>query len=220
MASLASHTIPLKNYGLALATGILIGSFLTPCLARLQKSVLWNWVSSTLLATLGLDAIPRHASESQAFAIEQHIHSSQTPSVALGIRVHSFDEVNGNSLALEAPLVLNTNVHKTAFAGSLYSVGVLTSFYLARQWMIAQGISAKYTLVARSATIRYRRPVKTPWIVASSVLPKVDALASFRKNLETNGKAVLVVSGTVQQPDAKVPNNSLVACEMMSSTDF
>ena len=160
--------------------------------------------------------------DSQAHAIEQHILKTQKPSRALGIRVHSFDEDNGNVLALEAPLYLNTNVHQTAFAGSLYSIGVLTSFYLARQWMITQGllgIKSSYTLVARSATIRYRRPVTSSMIIARSVLPEAHTLIEFQSQLQSTDKAMVHIHGTVMQQSAdnqKDENGNpiqVVACE-------
>eukprot|EP00977_Amphora_coffeiformis_P023050 scaffold12149_cov214-Amphora_coffeaeformis.AAC.2 len=68
----------------------------------------------------------------QAAAIDQHLQATQVPARALGIRVYGSEEENSDtmrllSLTLEAPLERNTNVHQTAFAGSLFSVGVLTT---------------------------------------------------------------------------------------------
>lgn len=157
----------------------------------------------------------RHAPGSLAHAIETHLRNTQTPAKALGIRVHEFDETQGTYLALEAPLRCNTNVHQTAFAGSLFSIGVLSSFYLARQYMQTQGILPQYRLVARSATIRYRRPVTSQTIIAKSVLPDQDAftLEAFCEQLERTGKATLNVPGTIILQKDAADGVGVVACE-------
>jgi len=185
--------------------------------------------------------------------IEQHILETQTPAKAFGIRVHSLEET---SLALRAPLHLNTNVHGTAFAGSLYSVAVLTSYYLARHWMMTttpSSISATipttsghanvvdtskedacssssssswwqaYTLVAKSANIQYRKPVRSPWIIATSVLPSSEERTRFYRDLSTLGKATMTISGTIeieqqqpeqqQQQEGKKSGTVVVACD-------
>ena len=105
----------------------------------------------------------------------------------------SLDET---SLSLAAPLALNSNVHGTAFAGSLYAVGVLSAYYLGREWMRREGLSdAGYELVAKSGRIAYKRPIRAPSIVARSVLPTAEALRAFRATLEAEGKAVIDVRG-------------------------
>ena len=44
---------------------------------------------------------------------------------AMGLTVVSFDN---HLLTTEAPLVLNTNIHGTAFAGSLYAIEAITAW--------------------------------------------------------------------------------------------
>ena len=99
-------------------------------------------------------------------------------------------------------------VHGTAFAGSLYSVGVLSAYYLGRRWVQREGLSdAGYELVAKSGSIEYKRPVKASAIVARSVLPSEAALAAFRKTLEAEGKAFVDICGAVCVEEERV------ACE-------
>lgn len=161
----------------------------------------WVWRFFWGATSTKLSSEKRHPPDSVAYAIESHILQTQKPAQALGIRVEAFDESNGGTfLALKAPLTHNTNVHQTAFAGSLFSIGVLTSFYLIRQWMIQQKLQDTYTLVARSANIRYRRPVRTAWIVAQSTLPHKDLLEDFRHELMSTGKAMIHVKGIILQP--------------------
>jgi thioesterase domain-containing protein len=138
--------------------------------------------------------------------IERHILSTQRPAATLGIVV---DEVTSNSLTLSAPLEPNTNVHGTAFAGSLYSVAVLCAYYLGRSYLQRRPdvLHREFTVVARSGTIQYKRPVSHR-IVAVSVLPEDEQILDrFAKELSDKGKAFMDVSGTIRTGDGKV------ACE-------
>ena len=65
-------------------------------------------------------------------------HRHHCPSMCT---VQGIDSVEETTLTLSAPLELNRNVHGTAFAGSLYSVGVLCAFYLGRAWMRREGLA-------------------------------------------------------------------------------
>ena len=143
---------------------------------------------------------PRHQMGSEAHEIEAHIRSTQVPAEALGIVV---DEMDGSSLTLSAPLTLNRNVHGTAFAGSLYAVGVLCSYYLGRSWSRRQGLAA-YELVAKRGRIEYKRPAKSERIVARSWLPPAEELDAFRQTLEREGKAFIDVEGSVLSSDGKI----------------
>ena len=60
-------------------------------------------------------------------------------------------------IIVNAPLEPNINIHGTAFAGSLYSIGILTAWGLAAQ-IISQSCSIADLVVAK-AEIRYRKPV-------------------------------------------------------------
>ena len=141
----------------------------------------------------------------RALAIEEHILETQRPAALLGIGVTALDEI---SLSLHAPLELNHNVHGTAFAGSLYALGVLCSYYLGREWLWRQGLAdAGYELVAKAGSITYKRPVMSAQIVARSVLPSEEALHGFQAELVACGKASIEITGLVMHDAEKV------ACE-------
>jgi thioesterase domain-containing protein len=160
--------------------------------------------ASSSTATTPSSSAATHAPGTEAHEIETHIQETQVPARALGITVQSVDD---QALSLVAPHALNRNVHGTAFAGSLYAIGVLCSYYLGRAWVRREGLAnAGYELVAKAGRIRYQRPCTTDCIVARSVLPPAEALAAFRKELEATGKAFIEVSGCVMQ-------NDKVACE-------
>lgn len=149
----------------------------------------------------------RHSSNPQALEMEQHLLKTQKPASLLGIRVH---HLSGNYLALSAPLKLNTNVHGTAFAGSLYSLTVLTGYYAARSWLLQQEEYADYVLVAKSARIQYKQPIKDCLlIVARCTLPSLAFLDKFRQGLDSDAKkGYLEVSSHVN-----LENGGTLACE-------
>jgi thioesterase domain-containing protein len=138
-------------------------------------------------------------------AIEEHLQSTQIPARLLGIQVHSYKSPPA-SLSLSAPLDINKNVHGTSFAGSLYSIGALCSYYLSRQWCIEESIEADYVLVAKSGSIQYKRPVTSSMFVATSVIPSIDVLHGFKATLRERGKAYMEVGGRILQDD-------IIACE-------
>lgn len=61
------------------------------------------------------------------------------------------------AIEVSAPLAPNVNIHGTGFAGSIYSVAVLTGWALCTHILEEQGIDAD--LVVARAEIRYRAPV-------------------------------------------------------------
>lgn len=137
--------------------------------------------------------------------IEAHMLKTQIPARILAIRASSY---NATRLTLRAPLSLNHNVHGTAFAGSLYSVAVLASFYLAREWLRqAVDVDPTYILVARAGSIRYLKPVTSKVFEATSTIPDDVVLQSFRQDLKHKRKAIMSVDGEILQE-----RDSLVAC--------
>lgn len=142
-----------------------------------------------------------HHNNPEALEMEQHLLSHQKPASLLGIHVST---CTGNYLALAAPLSLNTNVHGTAFAGSLYSILVLTCYYATRSWLLQQVEIQDYVLVAKSAKIQYKQPVKDCELIrAWCNLPSEEVLETFRQELVgSEQKACLQVESQVQNSNA------------------
>ena len=175
-----------KSVVIAFGAGLGTGLLLTTIFHRCKSS----------------DHHSRHAKQSEEAEIEMHILSTQVPAQALGIVV---DKIDATSLVLSCPLDLNRNVHLTAFAGSLYSLGVLSAYYLGRAWVKREGLEAAgYQLVAKSGRISYNRPVTTARIVARSELPSEAALTKFRRDLEATGKATVDLKGVIFGGEEKV----------------
>lgn len=88
---------------------------------------------------------------------------------ALGIEIAA---ARGGELVVRAPLAPNRNLHGTAFAGSLYSVCVLTGW--GAVWLALRRAGQDGLIVATDCRIRYRRAV-TDEIVCRCNLPPSDA---------------------------------------------
>ena len=71
-----------------------------------------------------------------------------------------------DSIRVSAPLEPNINIHGTGFAGSLYSIGILTGWALATHVM--DELEMKAELVVGKAEIKYRAAVTSALICVSS----------------------------------------------------
>ena len=101
----------------------------------------------------------------------------------------SIDRLELDQIRVSAPLSPNINIHGTGFAGSIYSLAVLTGWALCTHIIDELGLDAD--LVVASADIAYRAPVKGDIDCrASTDKAQRDAfLQSFRES----GKARLVL---------------------------
>ena len=101
---------------------------------------------------------------------------------AMGLEVVSFED---HVLTARAPLALNTNIHNTGFAGSLYTIQAMTawgSIYLATK---SAGMDA-FIILARSE-IDYAATVEEDLLATSDLTPHL----SFLDQLRESGKARL-----------------------------
>ena len=142
--------------------------------------------------------------------VADSIASSMPPAVKLGIQIEKIGD--DNTLALYMPLEGNTNIHGTAFAGSLYSLGALSAWYTAVHYLRrVHDANQDYTVVLKSAQISYKKPVVGSHIVAQSVLPRKEA-DQFWSLLLHNGKANLDIRGTIMQNDKPAVEYSALLC--------
>jgi thioesterase domain-containing protein len=85
---------------------------------------------------------------------------------AMSVRIASYD---GAVLTVHAPLAPNRNPHATAFAGSLYSVCVLTGW--GAVWLAVQQRGIRAHVVAADSHIQYRRAVADEIVCTCSTEP-------------------------------------------------
>ncbi len=84
----------------------------------------------------------------------QRIHNEIPATEMLGIEIV---ELSPLAINVTAPLVKNINGHQTAFAGSIYTLGITTGWTLISSLLRKENISA--SVVAGKAEIQYRKPL-------------------------------------------------------------
>lgn len=115
----------------------------------------------------------------------------------MGLHCVAFDEgptADASPLVLEVPLRGNTNMHGTAFAGSLYSAAVLAGYSWADKFCARRGLHAVF--VVKSASIRYRAPTKRAFVCVAQP-PSAEELERFAAEFRAEGKATLPISVTL-----------------------
>ena len=97
------------------------------------------------------------------------------------------EALSTEAIEVRAPLPPNVNIHGTGFAGSIYSVAVLSGWALCTHILEAAGADAE--LVVARAEIRYRAPV-TAALECSTSAPAA-ARETFLEDLESAGKGLI-----------------------------
>ena len=105
----------------------------------------------------------------------------------------SIDQLDAAGIRVSAPLSPNINIHGTGFAGSLYSVAVLTGWALCTHLIDEAGIDAD--LVVARAEISYRAPVNGD--IECRCSASVAQRASFVQAIQERGKGKLSLDITV-----------------------
>lgn len=105
---------------------------------------------------------------------------------ALGIEVAT---ARDGELVVRAPLLPNRNLHGTAFAGSLYSVCVLTGW--GAVWFSLRRAGLDGLIVATDCRIRYRRAVTDEIVCRCNLAPSAAERAAAE--LGATGRTELAV---------------------------
>jgi thioesterase domain-containing protein len=100
----------------------------------------------------------------------------------LGVAVEA---ANDATLVLRAPFAPNANFKGTAFAGSLFSVAVLTGWAWLTRYLVSRQFLAD--AVIQESNVRYLAPVQGE-LHAILNAPHTDSLERFRKMLSRAGR--------------------------------
>ena len=131
-----------------------------------------------------------------ATELENRIRETIPLSDAMQFHIES---LSTEAIAVSAPLPPNVNIHGTGFAGSIYSVAVLTGWALCTHILEVAGADAD--LVVARAEIRYRAPV-TSALECKTLAPDA-ARESFLGDLASTGKGVMNLEiGVGERPSA------------------
>ena len=122
----------------------------------------------------------------EAEQLQQTIRASIPLSEAMQF---SIIELNPRNILVQAPLEPNVNIHGTGFAGSIYSLAVLTGWALSTHIMALKQMQGD--LVVAKAEIIYRAPL-TDSIQCRTQVSEEDC-AAFQLSFESNGTAKLAL---------------------------
>lgn len=107
---------------------------------------------------------------------------------AMNLSARRFD---GTRLETHAPLEGNTNIHDTAFAGSLYAMQAMTCWGLLYLAIRAEGLDA--SIIHADGQIQFARTLTTDMIASS----QCEDLADYMAQLKQEGRIRLTLSAHV-----------------------
>ncbi len=102
----------------------------------------------------------------------------------------SIDDLNLESIRVSAPLEPNVNIHGTGFAGSIYSLAILTGWAWCDHLLTRNKMNA--VLVVGNAEIRYRAPLTENLTCFCS--GSKTARDAFIDAIKSNGKGKLALT--------------------------
>eukprot|EP00667_Euglena_gracilis_P021587 EG_transcript_23690 len=130
------------------------------------------------------------------------LHAGIPISRALGFKVVTIG-AQPYRITASAPIEANINNHGTGFAGSLYSLALLTAWTLVRHYLRCEFPDAQMELVARKAAIRYFRPVVGSIVCQCSLVE--DDLPAFKATLEGRRRARISVATVIPVSGGDAP---------------
>jgi thioesterase domain-containing protein len=122
------------------------------------------------------------------------LHRDIPLAAAMNVGVESFD---GLTLTVRAPLPPNRNVHGTAFAGSLYSICVLTGW--GTTWLAWREQGLVGVIVVAASTIQYRKAVTGALVCRCT--PNSTVLHAGFEQFTATGRASLDLECTIDCED-------------------
>ena len=129
-------------------------------------------------------------------ALQQKIRASIPLSSAMQF---SIAELGLDAIVVSAPLQANVNIHGTGFAGSIYSLAVLSGWALCMH--IMDELDLDGDLVVGKAEIRYSSAVRGDLLCRTRV--SSEQRESFARDFRGRGKAKLVLQVDVgDEPNA------------------
>jgi len=117
-------------------------------------------------------------------------------------------ELTSQHIKTFAPLSINKNGHDTGFAGSLYTLGIVTGW----SWIsaVAKSISSTSIVVAGKADIQYRRPITADFF-GQLTMHNHDCVNDWQLQWQTRPSAKQPVTITIGD------RNSVAAAQMTAT---
>ncbi|WP_170115107.1 YiiD C-terminal domain-containing protein [Pleionea mediterranea] len=111
------------------------------------------------------------------------IHQDIPATKLLGITIQSLSE---QAIQVTAPLEQNINGHQTAFAGSIYTLGITSGWTLISAFLKSNNIKA--SVVAGQADISYKRPIAGD-LIANCQFDNQSPLINWQQSWSLNKSA-------------------------------
>jgi len=121
-------------------------------------------------------------------------HRDVPLAAAMSIGIDSYD---GRTLTVRAPLPPNRNLHGTAFAGSLFSVCVLTAWGATWLAFREQGLSG--LIMVTDSQVQYRKAVTGDLVCHCT--PDAGTLGAGLEQFRSTGRASLSLACTIDVGD-------------------
>jgi len=128
--------------------------------------------------------------------LETTWHRDIPLAAAMGIGVESYD---GITLAAHAPLPANRNVHGTAFAGSLFSLCVLTGW--GATWLTLRERGLAGMIVVADSRFQYRKAVTGALVCRCT--PDASAVDGGLAEFQSRGRLRLDLTCTIDAGDKR-----------------
>jgi thioesterase domain-containing protein len=109
----------------------------------------------------------------------------------MGVEARAYD---GGILTVAAPLAPNRNLHGTGFAGSLFSIAVLTGW--GATWLALREHGLAGVIVVADSEIRYRKAVTDELVCRCE--PDADALRTALAEHRERGRMKLTLECTIE----------------------
>jgi len=130
-----------------------------------------------------------------AFALQEKIRRTIPLSETMQFEIA---ELDANSIRVHAPLAPNINIHGTGFAGSIYSLAVLTGWAMCAHIMSQHDMRGE--LVVGKAEIKYRSAI-TDDIDCRCNVADID-IDRIKQQFSESGKCRLALTITVGDEQA------------------
>ena len=97
----------------------------------------------------------------------------------------TIEQLDGQTILATAPIEPNKNGHDTAFAGSIYTLGITTGWTYINAW--ARELALDTKIVALDARIRYRKPISGQ-LKATNLTDLSASIQDWPKRLDRDKK--------------------------------
>lgn len=128
-------------------------------------------------------------------SLESLVHKEIPITQALDIRIESLTPL---SIQVRAPFEANKNIHNTAFAGSIYTVGTIAGWSLVNSLALSEDL--KGSVVLAKADIQYKKPINGD-IVAITSFDNNDVVDQFIKAFKRKNRSRITLTIDVVEDD-------------------